>query len=303
MRAGGIIALILALSAGMAEARAPETSIRPQPRPIAGNPLPEVPLVYADPSGSLSRASVRPRPRPTQSSMAPEAVASAEAVVPPEVEQPKRRGLAALFRPGNRSADPSKTAPERRLLAAAVRPNPGQDTVKSRKGAVCGDPAIKGKTLAPIPAKLKGCGISDPVQVTSVDGVQLSVAATLDCTTAKALKTWVADGLKPAFGRNQVVGLEVAAHYACRGQNNKKGAPVSEHGRGKAIDISGVILANGKTVTVERDWRRRDGKAIKRAYQAGCGIFGTTLGPGSDGYHEDHMHFDTASHRNGSYCR
>ena len=34
-----------------------------------------------------------------------------------------------------------------------------------------------------------------------------------------------------------------------------------------------------------------------------AGIFGTTLGPGSDGYHEDHMHFDTAHQRGGAYCR
>ena len=44
-------------------------------------------------------------------------------------------------------------------------------------------------------------------------------------------------------------------------------------------------------------------KAIRKAQKAACGIFGTTLGPGSDGYHEDHLHFDTASYRNGSYCR
>jgi hypothetical protein len=38
-------------------------------------------------------------------------------------------------------------------------------------------------------------------------------------------------------------------------------------------------------------------------HRAACGTFGTTLGPGSDGMHEDHFHYDTARHRNGAYCR
>jgi hypothetical protein len=38
-------------------------------------------------------------------------------------------------------------------------------------------------------------------------------------------------------------------------------------------------------------------------HRAACGRFGTTLGPGSDGMHEDHLHFDTARHANGPYCR
>ncbi|HEX9858134.1 MAG TPA: extensin family protein, partial [Paracoccaceae bacterium] len=62
-------------------------------------------------------------------------------------------------------------------------------------------------------------------------------------------------------------------------------------------------LADGTQVAVARDWRRDRGAAIKAAYKAACGIFGTTLGPGSDGHHEDHLHFDTAEHRNGAYCR
>ena len=41
---------------------------------------------------------------------------------------------------------------------------------------------------------------------------------------------------------------------------------------------------------------------MRAAHRAACGIFGTTLGPGSDGYHEDHLHFDTVS-RGSPYCR
>ncbi|MGL5009376.1 MAG: extensin family protein, partial [Paracoccaceae bacterium] len=116
---------------------------------------------------------------------------------------------------------------------------------------------------------------------------------------ANALSQWVDQGLRPAFEGQEIAGIQVAAHYICRTRNNRPGARISEHGRGKAIDISGIILGDGTLLTVANNWNR----AMRAAYQAGCGIFGTTLGPGSDGYHEDHMHFDTASHRNGPYCR
>lgn len=160
-------------------------------------------------------------------------------------------------------------------------------------------PSIKGKVLPSLTPKTNGCGIDDPVSVTSIDGVRLSQSATLDCPTAIALNKWVQKGLRPAFGSAEVVELKVAAHYVCRSRNNVRGAPVSEHGRGKAIDISGFVLSNGKEISVQGNFN----KTIRRAHKAACGIFKTTLGPGSDGYHEDHLHFDTSSRKGGAYCR
>ena len=181
----------------------------------------------------------------------------------------------------------------------APRAKPTQKARQSRKGSVCGVPSIKGKVLPRITSKTKGCGVADPVSITSVDGVRLSEAATLDCPTAIALNAWVQKGLRPSLGNLDVIELKIAGHYTCRSRNNVRGAKISEHGKGRAIDIAGVELSNGKTLTVSRNF-----KALRKAYKAGCGIFGTTLGPGSDGYHEDHMHFDTAPRRGGgAYCR
>jgi hypothetical protein len=150
---------------------------------------------------------------------------------------------------------------------------------------------------------VRGCGIDNPVRVTSVSGVALNQSAIVNCQTARALKDWVATGLKPAFGRKEVAGLRIAASYSCRPRNNIKGAKISEHGRGNAIDIAAIILANGKTVSVAQDWRRSAGRPLKKAYRAACGTFGTTLGPDADRHHRDHLHFDMAAQRNGAYCR
>ncbi|WP_323765674.1 extensin family protein [Marinovum sp.] len=174
------------------------------------------------------------------------------------------------------------------------------------RGQLCGVPGIEGEEIGPVAGRIAGCGTERAVRVSAVSGVRLSQQAVLTCGTAKALQAWVDIGLRPAVGKlgGGVAGLRVAAHYACRTRNNRPGAKISEHGKARAIDISEVVLVNGDTLNVLRDWGRgAKGTALRRAHKTACGTFGTTLGPGSDGYHEDHFHYDTARHRGGAYCR
>jgi len=289
MRRWGLVLLLLALPA---QAEIPLSSLRPLPRPQVAA-LPPAPLTTTAPV-------LRPLPRPTVPAPAllatqPLATAQPDAQVQRlSVRRPLPRpeGLAA------KAVEPVASAqPEAEPDSKRQKRKKGEKT--SRKGSVCGDARIKGEEIARITSKVKGCGIEAPVRVTSVSGVRLSQPATLDCSAAKALREWVDTGLQPAYGRTKVVELRVAAHYICRSRNNVKGARISEHGRGNAIDIAGVVLENGKTVMVLGGF----GKELRRAHKAACGTFGTTLGPGSDGFHEDHMHFDTASYRSGPYCR
>ena len=140
----------------------------------------------------------------------------------------------------------------------------------------------------------------------AVDGVNLSTPATIDCTTAAALTDWVRGAVQPAVGRKGggLAELKVAAHYSCRTRNNKPGARVSEHGRGRAIDISGLVLKNGAQMNMLTGWNDpAQRKVLRTIHQKACGPFGTVLGPGSDGYHRNHIHMDTARYRNGTYCR
>ncbi|PLL14132.1 extensin family protein [Tabrizicola sp. TH137] len=255
------------------------TSLRPRPRPGGMVPAAMTAALPPQPGGLMAQVPViRPMPRPE--GLGRGAVEVAAASPPPVVERERRGGLfGGLF--GRRDREDR-----------SERAEPGD-------GFVCGDRAIRGEELARITSNVRGCGVEEPVRVTMVDGVRLTTPATIDCPTARALKTWIEDGMRPAFGRQEVVELRVAASYICRPRNNIRGAKISEHGRGKAIDISGFILSNGRELSVSDDYNRQ----MRRAHRAACGIFGTTLGPGSDGYHEDHLHFDTASHGNGPYCR
>ena len=177
---------------------------------------------------------------------------------------------------------------------------------KRNRGYVCGNRQIQGAPAADIPPKLRGCGLTGGVRVTSVAGVTLSQASLMTCETAEALHKWVDRDVVKAFGRGQkqVVELRVAAHYSCRTRNNRPGAKISEHGRGKAIDISGFRLANGDMITVLKGWeQRRTRRVLRKMWRGACGPFGTVLGPNADRYHRDHFHFDTARHRGGAYCR
>ncbi|MBV7410458.1 extensin family protein [Maritimibacter sp. DP1N21-5] len=173
-------------------------------------------------------------------------------------------------------------------------------------GSVCGRPEIKGVAIQPIPGKVAGCGLSEGVKVTSVSGIPLSTPITVDCQTAVTFNAWVAQALIPIVGRTGggVREINIMASYACRPRNNQRGAKVSEHGKGHAVDFGGFTLANGVQVSVLKHWSDSQfGATMQALHKAACGPFGTVLGPRSDRYHQNHFHFDTARYRSGSYCR
>ncbi len=277
------------LLASTALAEPPSRSLLPMPRPAALTAGQAAPAEAAE-TPARTDDTPHPMPRPTNLSLA----------VPLPVPEPPADPAAALPRPMPRP-DGLALAPE--VVAAPMPEEPAKGRKKkakaSLKGSICADPAIKGEVLASIPAKIKGCGIEEPVRVTSIDGIRLNQPATINCQTASALKTWIERAMKPAFGKREVVELRIAASYACRPRNNVKGNKVSEHGRGNAVDVAGFVFSDGKEWSVAGNYN----KEIRKAHKAACGIFGTTLGPGSDGFHEDHLHFDTAGYRSGPYCR
>lgn len=223
-----------------------------------------------------------PRPPARDAAAAPEA---------PQAER-KRKGLFQSMRPIFRSRKVEKEA---------------RATRKAReKGAVCGDVALQGEAVGRVTGKIRGCVIENAVRVRSVSGVGLSTGAVMDCGTATALKSWMERSAKPALARTGggLKTIKVAAHYACRTRNNQRGAKLSEHGKGRAIDISGFTLQDGSSFTLLNGWNNRKySKALRKMHKGACGPFGTVLGPNANKFHRDHFHFDTARYRSGSYCK
>jgi hypothetical protein len=157
--------------------------------------------------------------------------------------------------------------------------------------------------LPPIIAA-NGCGIADPVllkAVMSQDNVRIAVTppATLRCTTAEAVAHWVREDVAPIAATlgAPLGGVANFDSYECRGRNRVVGATISEHGKGNAIDIRALTLANGKSyeltdIHVDKDAR-------ERLKASACARFTTVLGPASDGFHENHVHVDLAERRGG----
>ncbi len=148
------------------------------------------------------------------------------------------------------------------------------------------------------------CGLTKPFKVTALQGgaVAFNATATLDCPMVAELDAWLADTVQPAaqarFGQ-QVAQINSMGSYACRGMNNQYGAQLSEHSFGNALDIGGFVLADGRQITLVRDWRHGDEQTrafLMDVHRGSCGHFSTVLSPGSNAFHYNHIHVDLALH-------
>jgi hypothetical protein len=285
----GLRVLLLVAIAAPAIAQPPKTSLRPVARPAGVIVVqPDAPPTATAVTPADPRAQIRPQARPPGLAATAAAPRPAPRVTPAPTQVRETR---------------AERRARERAERRAGRQGGGQAGVQG--GGLCGDAGLVGEVFGAVPGP-GACGIPNAVRLRAVSGVRLSTSATIDCNTAKALKRWVDRSVIPETdGRGGgVAELRVAASYACRGRNNQPGARLSEHASGRAIDISGLTLRDGTTLTVLQDWGSgRNGRLMKSLHRAACGPFGTVLGPNSDRFHRDHFHFDTARHRSGPYCK
>jgi len=170
---------------------------------------------------------------------------------------------------------------------------------------LCNDARIYGAQVGEVDGN-GACGIGRAVTISEIAGVQLNPSATLNCRSARTLADWIENDAKRALRGTggRLESMRVFASYACRSRNSQPGARMSEHALGNAIDIGEFVLNNGTVLNVERDWGNGNaGAALERLHASACGPFGTVLGPLSDRFHYNHIHFDTADNRSSSYCR
>jgi hypothetical protein len=148
------------------------------------------------------------------------------------------------------------------------------------------------------------CGVDDVVRLEAVvlrdkSRVALTPPAIVRCTFAEAIVQWVREDVAPAVRPlgAPLRSLDNYAAYDCRGRNRIVGAKLSEHGKANAIDVRSVKLANGTLVGLTDPNVGKDLRLGLR--KSTCARFTTVLGPGSDGYHEDHVHVDLAERTGG----
>jgi hypothetical protein len=223
-------------------------------------------------SGGVAVAVPLPRPRP----------ATVEPATPTPLPRPLPSGS---FQPFSSAPQPTE----------AATPSPCQVALKAL-AVFASTPPVKG------PGQ---CGIDDPVRLEAVilpdqAHVTINPPAMLRCDMATAISQWIRQDVAPTAAKlgAALTGIENYDSYDCRGRNRVVGAKMSEHGRGNALDIRAVKLASG-TVAHLTDVHVTKAVRIDLRHSA-CERFTTVLGPGSDGYHESHIHVDLAV-RHGGY--
>ena len=248
-----------------------------------GEAKPDMPA----PSGERAAAAAAPPP-------APEPPAAASAPLPP----PAPERLAALPPP---AAGPAAEAPK------APRPAPIATICPELSNEDLGVfTSTEVKTTEPACTLDRGVVLS---AVRMKDGrlVQLQPAAELRCEMAASVARWLREKVEPAVATlgSPLDKVLVAGSLQCRSRNHVAGAKISEHGRGNALDTRGYELKDGRRFVIGPPTKGANEHAMPVAFQdqlkaSACADFTTILGPGSDGYHEQHLHVDRAERRSGA---
>ena len=196
--------------------------------------------------------------------------------------------LPGLVAPADRAAAQSSPDPRPAVSACQMRLTPDRAVFKP-----LGEMGSPG-----------GCGGPDVVSLERIilgDHSEIAVEppATLRCEMAEAIVHLVRQDLAPAAATmgSQLRAIENFDSYDCRGRNPVPGAQLSQHGLANALDIRSVRLKDGRVVRPADAGAPREFRVAMKA--AVCNRFTTVLGPGSDGYHEDHIHVDLAERRGG----
>lgn len=227
----------------------------------------------------------------------PAALAEPDSPAPPlPPPRPAMASPPAVFGPPMPPRVAAPPAPPADTTAAAL-----EEAETCRRLLASG--TVVARALPPLPPTPEGCGIAAPVLLSAIvlpsaRYVSLDPPATVDCALADALATWVREDLDPAFKPPgaALAALAETSGYACRGRNGIAGAKLSEHAHGNALDIGALRTTDGVRIPVIGG--ASDRLAVVRA--TACARFATVLGPGSDGFHEHHMHVDLATRRHGS---
>ena len=222
----------------------------------------------------------------------------------PPHEQPQRERTAAL--PANKGAasepDAAKDSAPPDQPQADQPPSPPPEPPPPSACQLRLPDIATSKILLPIGNG--ACTAEEVVRleaVTARDGRRVAVTppATLRCPMAELVAHWIRDEVTSVAADlgAPLKSVTVDTSFECRSRNHIAGAKLSEHGHANAVDLRAFTLANGVVVGLTDKAVLRE--ARERLRDTACTRFTTVLGPGSDSYHESHIHLDLAERRNG----
>src|SRR5258708_1363188 len=196
--------------------------------------------------------------------------------------------------------------PARQRPAEADKPAPDAPPVQPAFSA-CRLALTESIAIAPSIPPINGadgCGGDDLVRLEAVvlpDNkglVAVKPAAVLRCAMASAIADWIRTDMAPLAEAQgtRLSDLDNFDSFECRGRNRVVSARLSEHGRANALDVRALKLASGASISLTD--RTVPPEVRENVLHSVCARFTTVLGPGSDGYHEDHIHLDLDERHN-----
>jgi hypothetical protein len=273
-------------SFGFADDLRPPASIGgDQPRWPVTRPQPAAPM-SSYPASPYPESAVRQQPAYGSGSNGPISL-TAPGVAPDqgEIELPPDGTPSAEVAPMN--------APRYGSPVGRVDAYPQNDRTSAPPSYGRGSAASGSQDVSPLPR----LGPSQGNPVNAFGAVAVTPTATLACPIVSALDRWLADSVQPSamrwFGA-RVVEIKQISAYSCRGMNGSSRAHISEHAFGNALDIASFTLADGRRITVKDGWRGMPEEQgfLREVQGAACQQFNTVLAPGSNAYHNDHIHVD-----------
>lgn len=147
-----------------------------------------------------------------------------------------------------------------------------------------------------------GCSQIDSIKLLDV-GADVTNLGPVRCELAGKFAAWTEYAVKRAarqFLGSDLKRIETMGSYSCR--NISGSGKLSEHAHANAIDVSAFVLADGRRITVENNWKsgRREMQFLTAIHDSACKRFGTVLSPDYNAAHRDHFHLDMSGN---GYCR
>jgi len=174
----------------------------------------------------------------------------------------------------------------------------------SRDDALCREVlATSGFAYEVLPDRTTGdgCGFVNAVRVRAT-AVKPSAPFSASCRLAVSLALWERHVLQPAAQAHlgaAVARLEHLGSYACRNVGGRAGGRRSRHATADALDVAGVVTADGRRIRVAANWQGdgREARFVRALRDGACRVFDGVLGPDYDAAHADHLHLERGGFR------
>ncbi|AZF09496.1 Extensin-like protein [Pseudomonas sp. R2-37-08W] len=140
------------------------------------------------------------------------------------------------------------------------------------------------------------CPLRNTLRVQGAE-VGLSSSFLASCPLAVAFALFERHSLQPAaqaiYGQ-AVTRVDHLGSFACRNVYNRAEGRLSQHASANALDIAGFRLADGRRISVLKDWpgEGADARFLREVRDGACHAFNGVLSPDYNAAHRNHFHLD-----------